>query len=76
MLLPQDRIDLLIIAGEGVMDCDATCLVMGSTSPLLNLIGFLIFAAVALCVTGDSGGGHRQPRFWAGIARLALTRAA
>jgi len=59
------------------MDCDATCLVMGSASPLLNLISFLIFAAVALCATGGSGGGgHRQPRFCAGMARLALTRAA
>jgi hypothetical protein len=59
------------------MDCDATCLVMGSASSLLNLIGFLIFAAVALCATGGSGGGgHRQQRFWAGVARVALTRTA
>lgn len=59
------------------MDCDATCLAIGPVGPLLNLIGFLIFSAVALWVTGGAGhGGHHQPRLWAGMARLALTRAA
>ena len=57
------------------MDCDATCLLMGPASPLLNLIGFLVFSAVALCATSDAGGGgHREPYFWAGMARAALTR--
>jgi hypothetical protein len=53
--------DLLIPATEGIMDYDATCLVAGPASPLLNLIGFLIFCAVGLCITrGSGGGGHHQ----------------
>jgi len=59
------------------MECDAACLLMGPASPLLNLIGFLVFSAVVLCVTsGSVSGGHRQPRFPAGMTRLALARAA
>jgi hypothetical protein len=59
------------------MDCDAACLAMGPAAPLLNFIGFLVFSALALCATeGAGGGGHRQPRGWAGMARIALTRAA
>ena len=59
------------------MDCDATCLLMGPASPLLNLIGFLAFSAFALCATsGPGGGGHREPHSWAGTARVALTRGA
>ena len=64
---------MLIAATEGIMDCDATCLVTGQAGQLLNLIGFLIFATVALYATyGEGGGGHRQPRRWAGMARVAL----
>lgn len=66
-----------IDATEGVMDCDAMCLLTGTASPLLNLIGFLVFSAVALCATsGSGGGGHREPRFWAGTALVALARGA
>ena len=57
------------------MDYDATCLLMGPASPLLNLIGFLVFSAVALCATSGSGGrGHRKPDYGAGMARVALSR--
>jgi len=59
------------------MDCDATCLLMGPASPLLNLIGFLLFSVVALCATSDSGGGgHHERRPWAGMVRVALMRGA
>ena len=59
------------------MDCDATCLVTGPASPLLNLIGFLILLAVALCATRVSvDGGHHQRHSWAGVPRVALTRGA
>ena len=68
-------IDLLISAPEGVMDYDATCLLMGPASPLLNLIAFLLFSAFVLCATSDSGGGgHHERGPWAGIVRVALTR--
>ena len=54
------------------MDCDVTCLMTALASPLLNLIGFLIFCAAALCITrGSGGGGHHQPRSWAGVVSLA-----
>lgn len=70
-------IDLLISATECEMDCDATCLLMGPASPLLNLIGFLFFSAVALCATRDSGGGgHRERCSWAGMACVALVHGA
>jgi hypothetical protein len=55
------------------LDFDATCLATGMASPLLNFIGFLAFSAVALCATYGAGGGHHQPRVWAGMARIALT---
>jgi hypothetical protein len=43
------------------MDYDATWLAMGMASPLLNLIGFLIFSTIALCVAdGSDNGGHRH----------------
>ncbi len=59
------------------MDYDATCLVTGPASSLLNLIGFLIFCAVALCITrGSGGGGHHQPRSWAGVTYVAVTHEA
>ena len=59
------------------MDCDATCLVTGPASPLLNLIGLLIFPAVALCaIRGSNGDGHHQLYSWAGVASVAFTRGA
>ena len=30
------------------MDCNTTCFVMGTASPLLALVSFLVFSAVAL----------------------------
>jgi hypothetical protein len=59
------------------MDCDAMCLLLAPASPLLNIIGFLVFSAIALCVTsGSGGGGHREPSSWAGTACIALARGA
>jgi hypothetical protein len=70
-------IDLLISEKEGVMDCDAAGLLMGPGSPLLNLIGFLVFSAFALCApSGSGGGGHHDRHSWPGTARVALTRGA
>lgn len=43
------------------MDYDASWLLMGSTTLLLNLIGFLIFSAVALCTTPSWGDGGPSP---------------
>ena len=54
------------------MDCDATCLATGPVNALLNLIGFLVFSAVALCVSRGSDGDPGRLRFWAQIARVAL----
>jgi hypothetical protein len=55
------------------MDCDATYL--GQASPLLNFIGFLIFSAVALWVTGGSGaGGHHRRVLTADMVRRAMHR--
>jgi hypothetical protein len=69
--------DLLISEKEGVMDCDAAGLLMGPGSPLLNLIGFLVFSAFALCApSGSGGGGHHDRHSWPGTARVALTRGA
>ncbi len=44
------------------MDYDASWLLTGSTTLLLNLIGFLILSAVALCTahSSDEGGGHHH----------------
>ena len=68
---------LISATTEGVMDCDAMYLLTGTASPLLNLIGFLIFSAIALCAMRGSGDrGHHQPCFWAGMARVALARGA
>ena len=59
------------------MDYDVTCLVMALASSRLNLIGFLIFCGVALCITrGTDGGGHHQTRSWAGVAHVAVTHQA
>jgi hypothetical protein len=67
---------LIFFARETVVDCDSVCLVMGPASLLLNLVGFLVFSTVALCAMYGAGGGHHQPRSWAGMARIARTRAA
>ena len=68
---------LVIFATEGVMDCDAMCLLMGPATPLLNLIGFLVFSAIVLCATsGSEGGGHPNTRSWAGMARVAFMHGA
>ncbi len=59
------------------MDYDATCLVAGPASPLLNLIGFLAFCAVGLCITrGSGGGGHHQLYSLAGVVLVAPTHGA
>jgi hypothetical protein len=54
------------------MDYDAAFLMTGPASLLLNLVGFLIFSAVALCAArgpGDGGRRHRIPG--GGLAHVA-----
>jgi hypothetical protein len=62
-------IDLLISAREGVMECVARCWATNPTSLLLNLIGLLILAAVALYAMRGSVAAVFHRVF--GLARFA-----